>query len=91
VTGVRTRTIGRRTFLVGAGHGVLGVAVLGVAACAADDSAASAAGPERSGAAAGLAWSLANRCRPLPEPQDDQPDDARARHHQADGQDDPAG
>ena len=27
----------------------------------------------------------------LPEPQDDQPDDAQTRHHQPDGQDDSAG
>src|SRR6478752_7285827 len=32
-----------------------------------------------------------DRCQPLPEPQDDQPRDAEARGHEADGQDDPAG
>ena len=33
----------------------------------------------------------ASACRPLAEPQDDQPDHAHARRDQADRQDDPAG
>jgi glyoxylase-like metal-dependent hydrolase (beta-lactamase superfamily II) len=54
-----TRALGRRWFLVQAGKGVLGVAVLGVAAaCSADDDDETgvASGPGLSGSAAGLDW-----------------------------------
>ena len=50
-------TVGRRSFLVGAGRGVLGVAVLGLAGCTADDPARDAGGSAQSGSAGGLAWS----------------------------------
>ncbi|MGH2477692.1 MAG: hypothetical protein ACRDIL_20775, partial [Candidatus Limnocylindrales bacterium] len=42
MSGVETQAIGRRLFLVKAGSGVLGVAVLGLAACSADDEAGDA-------------------------------------------------
>jgi hypothetical protein len=42
MSGVETQAIGRRLFLVRAGRGVLGVAVLGLAACSADDKAGDA-------------------------------------------------
>ena len=53
-----TRVRGRRWFLVQAGKGVLGFAVLGfAAACNADDDESGVArGPGRSGSAAGLDW-----------------------------------
>ena len=54
---VPTEPIGRRSFLVRAGRRAFGVAVLGVAGCAADDEVGDAGAPARSGAAAGLAWS----------------------------------
>lgn len=60
MTGVREFigcTVGRRSFLVGAGRGVLGVAVLGLAGCSSDDGSADAGGSARSGSADGLAWS----------------------------------
>lgn len=72
MSGVEPRAIGRRLFLVQAGRGVLGVAVLGLAACSAGDEAGDAGGPEGGSAAesgastpangspaevAGLAWS----------------------------------
>ena len=50
-------TVGRRSFLVGAGRGVLGVAVLGLAGCTAEDPAGDAGGSAQSGSAGGLAWS----------------------------------
>lgn len=56
VNPVQTCTIGRRSFLVGAGRGVLGVAVLGVTGCAADDTPGDTGDAARSGSAAGLAW-----------------------------------
>ncbi|MGN6578111.1 MAG: MBL fold metallo-hydrolase [Nocardioides sp.] len=53
-----TGALGRRWFLVQAGKGVLGVAVLGLgAACSTDDDGTDvASGPGRSGSAAGLDW-----------------------------------
>ena len=50
---VETRTFGRRSLLVGTGSGVLGIAVLGLAACTADDPAAGGIGQGQ----AGLTWS----------------------------------
>jgi glyoxylase-like metal-dependent hydrolase (beta-lactamase superfamily II) len=50
-------TVGRRSFLVGAGRGVLGVAVLGLAGCSCDDGSADVGGSAQSGSAGGLAWS----------------------------------
>ncbi|MGH8968760.1 MAG: hypothetical protein ACRDV1_02295 [Actinomycetes bacterium] len=44
MSGVETRAIGRRLFLVRAVRGVLGVAVLGLSACSADDEAGDAGG-----------------------------------------------
>lgn len=55
LSGPETRAVGRRSFLVGAGRGLLGVAVLGLAGCRADDPTGDAS--SRSGSAAGLAWS----------------------------------
>ena len=52
LSGVETAAIGRRSFLVGAGRGALGLAVLGLAGCTADE----ATGEER-GSASGLDWS----------------------------------
>jgi glyoxylase-like metal-dependent hydrolase (beta-lactamase superfamily II) len=52
-----TSALGRRWFLVQAGKGVLGFAVLGLAACSADpDETDTAGGPGNSGSAAGLDW-----------------------------------
>ena len=50
---VETRTIGRRSLLVATGSGVLGIAVLGLAACTADDPAAGGTGQGQ----AGMTWS----------------------------------
>ena len=47
------QTIGRRSFLVQAGRGVLGVAVLGLAACSSGNEPGDAADPGRSGSAPG--------------------------------------
>ena len=57
MSAVPARVVGRRVLLLRAGRGALGIAVLGLAACTADDSADEAAAPVRSGSAAGLAWS----------------------------------
>ena len=70
MSGSATRRIGRRLFLVQAGRGVLGFAVLGLAACSSDGEAGDASSPGRSTTApesgpasspsadaAGLAWS----------------------------------
>ena len=70
MSGSATRRIGRRLFLVQAGRGVLGLAVLGLAACSSEGEAGDASSPGRSTAtpesgpasspsadAAGLAWS----------------------------------
>lgn len=53
-----TSGLGRRSFLVHAGKGVLGFAVLGfAAACTSDnDETGGASAPARSGSAAGLDW-----------------------------------
>ena len=58
MTGTATSALGRRWFLVQAGKGVLGIAVLGLtAACSAsDDETDVASGPGHSGSAAGLDW-----------------------------------
>lgn len=48
MSGVTTRTFGRRLFLVRAGRGVLGVAVVGLAACRTGDEGSDASGAGRS-------------------------------------------
>jgi glyoxylase-like metal-dependent hydrolase (beta-lactamase superfamily II) len=53
VSGIVSQAIGRRTFLIQAGRGVLGVAVLGLAACSSGNEPGGAADPGRSGSAPG--------------------------------------
>ena len=55
--GPRPEAVGRRVILLRAGRGALGVVVLGLAACTADDATEDTAAPALSGSADGLAWS----------------------------------
>jgi glyoxylase-like metal-dependent hydrolase (beta-lactamase superfamily II) len=58
MTGTATSVLGRRCLLVQAGKGVLGFAVVGIAAACSsnDDQTDGASGPGRSGSGAGLDW-----------------------------------
>jgi len=53
MSGLVSQAIGRRSFLIHAGRGVLGVAVLGLAACSSGNEPGAAADPGRSGSAPG--------------------------------------
>ena len=53
MSGIVSQAIGRRSFLIQAGRGVLGVAVLGLAACSSGSEPGDAADPGRTGSAPG--------------------------------------
>jgi len=64
MSGFGIRGIGRRGFLVQAGRGALGFAVLGLTACDADREASAGGGPGLGGSAAGLSWRVSRSARP---------------------------